>query len=111
MNTKPDFSSTLEELDAGVLLNKISRAAADVALGVVTHGKKGKVVITLDLDRIGESSQVNVSHKISYIKPTLRGKASEEDTTVTPMYINPHGHMSVSPDVQIDLFKTNEENA
>lgn len=102
----PHFGQTLEELDAGVLLHKLSRAAADVALGVIEHGKKGKITLTLDFDRIGESSQVNVSHKISYQKPTRRGKATEEDTTVTPMHVNKHGHLSVAPDYQADIFNT-----
>ncbi len=33
------------------------------------------------------------------------GKATEEDTTVTPMHVNKHGHLSVAPDYQSDLFK------
>lgn len=108
----PNFILSLEEMDAGILADRLSRALADVAIGVVEHNKKGKVVLTLDLDRIGESSQVNVSHKLNYIKPTLRGKATEELTTTTPMYVNREGYLSVAPDMQVDIFKTkSEENA
>ena len=71
----PNFIETLSDLDGGVLVNKLSRAVADVALGAVEHGKKGKVTLTLDLDRIGTSAQLQITHKINYTKPTLRGKA------------------------------------
>lgn len=107
---KPDFIETLTELDAGIVANKLSRVVADVALGVVEHGKKGKIVLTLDLDRIATSSQLKIDHKINYIKPTLRGKATEEETTTTPMYVNKNGYLSIAPDTQLDLFpKHNKE--
>jgi len=105
----PNFIETLEELDAGVLANKLARAAADVALGVVEHGKKGKIVLTLDMERIGESAQLQIAHKINYVKPTLRGKATEEETTSTPMYVNKHGYLSVAPDAQFDIFNTENQ--
>jgi len=109
MLKNPDFTETLQELDAGILVSKLSNALANTALGVLQHNKKGKVILTIDLDRIGESSQINVSHKIVYQQPTLRGKSMEEDTTVTPMHVNKHGHMSIAPDTQLDLFKTKTE--
>ena len=101
----PDFIETLNELDAGIITSKLSRVVADVALGVVEHGKKGKIVLTLDLDRIGETAQLTVAHKINYVKPTFRGKATEEETTATPMYVNKNGYLSIAPDTQLDLFK------
>lgn len=110
MAQNPNLSSALQELDAGILMSKLTRAAADVALGVIQHNKKGKIVLTLDLDRIGESAQVNVSHKVSYTKPTIRGKATEEDTTTTPMHVNKNGHLSIAPDNQLDIFKLQQES-
>lgn len=110
MTQTPNLSITLDELDAGILMSKLTKATADVALGVIQHNKKGKIILTLDLERIGESMQVNVSHKINYIKPTFRGKATEEDTTVTPMHVNKHGHLSIAPDTQLDIFKLQQEN-
>ncbi len=109
--TQPDITRPLEEFDAGYFHQKVSKALADVALGVIDHGKKGKVTITLDLEQIAETTQVNVSHKISYQKPTMRGKATEEDTTTTPMHVNPKGHLSVSPETQTDIFKHVNENS
>ncbi len=34
-------------------------------------------------------------HKLSYVRPTNRGKISEEDTTETPMYVNRGGRLTI----------------
>ena len=100
-----DITEIISELDAGVFSGKISRALADTALSVTTHGREGKVVIELKLKQIGESSQVNIAHKIKYNRPTHRGKISEEDTTETAMHVGPKGALSIFPENQLDAFK------
>lgn len=109
-----NFIETLEEFDAGTFSGKLSRAVADVSLGVMTNGdkgKKGKIVITLDISRVGETSQVNIDHTVAYSKPTKRGKSSEEDTTATVMYVGRGGTLSVVPRTQGNLFATKKETA
>ncbi len=97
--------NTLEEFDAGVFANKLTRAAQQVALGVVEHNKAGEINVTLKVTRIGDGGQVKVDHKLKYTKPTMRGKSIEEDTTSTPMHVSARtGQMSVTPDNQTDLF-------
>lgn len=113
MNEKTyDFTETLNDLDAGVFAQKLSRAVADTAEAVAYHERKakGKVTIELTMERIGDSSQLSVSHKLSFSKPTRRGKATEEDTTSTALYVGPRGALSVMPDTQID-WVSNKENA
>lgn len=88
MTVVPDF---LGELDAGVFMNKIAAALNTVGLGVLNNGNKGKVVLTFDFERMGnsvEEKRVKIKHKLQYSTPTPRGKASEEDTTETPMWVN-----------------------
>jgi len=99
------ITETLEELDAGIFVQKFSRATRDVALGVVEHGKKGKVTIELTMDRVGDSSQIEIAHKLSYAKPTKRGKATEDDTTNTAIYVNRAGILTITPPSQADMFK------
>lgn len=105
----PDFISVLQaDLDAGLFSAKISRAISDAALAVVEHGEKGrkaKVTIELTLARIGESHQIDLTHKISSSRPTRRGKVAEEDSTSTPMYVGPHGALSIAPAAQMRLFE------
>lgn len=117
MNQKHyDFTETLADLDAGVFSEKLSRAVKDVAQGVVAHGdggKKGKVVIELSMSRIGESSQVAMTHKLKFDRPTKRGKLSEEDATDTALYFSPQLGLSIAPHAQTDWLKaaTNNEEA
>ena len=111
-----DFITTMYDLDAGVFAGKIDRAARDVALGTVTHGKKGKLVIELNFARVGKSNQVEVKHKIKYSRPTMNGSAAEDDETTTPMFVAGDGTCSFMPPDQPaldfgDHEKSTEEKA
>ena len=97
MTNVPDF---LGELDAGVFMNKIAGALNTAALGVLNNGSKGKVVLTFDIDRMGNS----IKHKLQYVTPTPRGKVSEEDTTETPMFVNRGGKLTILQEDQGNLF-------
>jgi hypothetical protein len=99
------LNDTLQELDAGIFVNKVTEALRKVALGVVNHNKKGTVTIQLDIDRIGESDSVQVKHTVKYNQPTLRGKLVEDNTTSTPLHVSRFGDLSISPLSQADLFK------
>lgn len=104
MTNVPDF---LGELDAGVFINKITGALNTAALGVLNNGSKGKVVLTFDIDRMGnsiEEKRVMIKHKLQYITPTPRGKVSEEDTTETPMFVNRGGKLTILQEDQGNLF-------
>ncbi len=104
MTNVPDF---LGELDAGVFINKIAGALNTAALGVLNNGSKGKVVLTFDIDRMGnsiEEKRVMIKHKLQYITPTPRGKVSEEDTTETPMFVNRGGKLTILQEYQGNLF-------
>jgi hypothetical protein len=92
------------ELDAGVFIQKTTRGLAEVALGAVTTGKAGKVVLTFDLKQIGTSNQVNIRHTIKYAKPTPNGKVTEENVTETPVYVGVGGKLSTLPDRQGPMF-------
>jgi hypothetical protein len=105
MESKPtSFADVLVELDAGTFENKISRAMADCASGVVDTGKAGKIVITLDLKRIAASHQVTVKHSVKFVRPTINGKVTEENATETPLYVGPRGRLTVTPDTQEEMF-------
>jgi hypothetical protein len=93
-----DANEFLNSLNAGVFAQQLGRALSDVGAGVVDHGKKGKVTITLELSQIGESNQVKVNHKLDYAIPTKRGTKREDTTLDTPMYVTENG---------IELFQTN----
>ena len=102
-NNAQPVSELLDDLDAGVFAQKVTTALAEAALGVVHTGRKGKVVLTFDLSRIGDSNQVNLQHGLKYVKPTNKGRVIEEDTTSTPLHVGPRGHLSLFPATQGSL--------
>ena len=104
VNKSTDITTLFNDLDAGIFVERLSAALRDTALGVTTTGKKGKVTITLDLERIGDSSQVKCNHAIKYAKPTIKGKVVEEASTSTPLHVGVGGVLSLFPETQADMF-------
>lgn len=81
------------ELDGGVFETKIGAVLSEVASGVMNTKTKGKVSLNLE-----------IKHKLSYVRPTNRGKISEEDTTETPMYVNRGGRLTILQEDQGQLL-------
>lgn len=107
MTNVPEF---LEELDAGVFMNKLAASLNNTALGVLNNGGKGQVTITFDIERLNnsiEEKRVGIKHKLKFVTPTPRGKTSEEDTTETPMYVGRGGKLSILQEDQGQLFTLN----
>lgn len=86
-----DPGEFIASLNAGVLANQMGQALSLVAAGVVEHGKKGKVVLTLELSQIGDSHQVKVAHKLDFSQPTKRGTKREDTATETPFFVTGNG--------------------
>ncbi|EMV9185855.1 hypothetical protein AADU03_004740 [Escherichia coli] len=105
---KTDVADFLGSLNAGVFANQIGAALSDVGSGVVEFGKKGKVTITLEMSRVGESNQVNISHRLDYKVPTKRGSRSEDTALDTPMYVTPEGLELFQTNPTAQLFKESE---
>ncbi|WP_431688772.1 hypothetical protein [Hahella sp. NBU794] len=99
-----NVTNFIADLDGGVFEEKLSHALSLVASGVVEHNKTGKVKIELDISRIGNSYQVSIGHKLSFMAPTSRGKTSEEDSTQTPMHVGSKGKLTLFPEGQNQLF-------
>lgn len=97
------------DLEAGAFVERVATALSHVALGVVTNGKKGKVTLQFDISQIRDSSQVTVDHKLAYVKPTAKGKVTEESSSSTPMHVNKGGKITWSPEDQIQMFGRNGE--
>lgn len=92
------------DLDGGVFVSKLAQILSDVAAGVTTHAKPGKVAITLKVKKIGNSQQVMISHNLDYLRPTKCGGVSETDETQTPMYVGEKGAMTIFMEGQGQMF-------
>lgn len=95
-----DLARTLNELDGGVFGRKASKAAEQVAAATVTYSKPGELTIKLKFKQIGNSSQVEVEHTLTYNEPTANGNVTEKNTTTTPMHVSQKGGLSLMPDTQ-----------
>jgi hypothetical protein len=107
-----DVTTFICDLDGGVFEQKLGHILSEVAGAVVDHGDRGKagqVQITLDIKRLGQGAQVEVKHKLSYSRPTMHGKSSEEEQLMTPMYVGVGGKMSLFPEGQDQLFTKHGE--
>lgn len=93
----------LPELNAGVFEGQINRALSDIALNVVTHGKKGELTIKLVLSQIGESNQVAVTHALKAITPKARGRVIEETAQDTPLHVGQGGKLTLFPNKQTQM--------
>ena len=102
-NRETNIPEFIGELDAGVFENKLSAVLNDVAKGVMNTRAKGEVTIKLSFSPMDEN-RVKISHKLTFVIPTPRGKTSEEDTTETPMYVNRGGKLTILPEDQGQLF-------
>ncbi len=72
--------------------------AALMMLGIDT----GWLLVNLEIEPFDEN-RVKIKHKLSYVRPTNRGKISEEDTTETPMYVNRGGRLTILQEDQGQL--------
>ena len=107
-----DATKFLSDLTGGAFADQIGMALSDVAESVVANSKKGQVVITLDIEQMGdkESSQVGVKHKLAYTAPEKFGSRKEDYTRKTPMHVNNGGEMSLYANHTAGLFdQTNQE--
>lgn len=107
----PDFVPVFEELDAGLFSRKVAAAIAETALAVVnaeSAKQTGEVALEFKIARIGEGAQISMTHRLKFSRPTRRGKRSENDVTLTLLYVGKGGKLTVTPDTQIDLFKKEE---
>lgn len=105
--TAPSFLGTLEELQGGTLPAILTRVLADTAMAVAEHAagkQKGKIILEFNIVRGKGPFQLELSHRIAYAHPTVRGKKTEEIADSSEVYINTLGHLSVVPDSQGRLF-------
>jgi len=100
-----DTAEFFDHLTAGTFSEQMGRALSDVAAGVIDHGKKGKVIITLEMRQIGQSNQVKISHKLDYTQPTQCGSKREDTTQETPMYVTPNGVRPYPRPPNLDMFR------
>ncbi len=104
-----DVSEFITDLDGGVFDRKLSIALSQVAASVVDNNQAGEVNIKLQFKRIPGTTQVHCAHTLKFTRPTMDGKASEEETRTTALHVGKFGKLSLAPENQLAMFnKTGE---
>lgn len=99
-----DLDQFLDELDGGCFKAKVEACINDVANAVdITQGT-GKVTIELSFGSRKGRNAVDIKHKITSKKPTMRGDSTATDIEKTPMYVGKHGRVTLFEENQDDMF-------
>lgn len=104
-----DVSEFITDLDGGQLERKLSTALSTVAIAVQDLNKVGEVTLKLKLTKVDGTSQVAVSHQLTYAKPTTAGRVREEEQRATVMHVGKYGRLALVPESQFDMFKANDK--
>jgi len=91
-----DVGEFWTDLDGGTFEHMLSVALSQTAAAVVDHEKRGKVTITLDLERIPGTHQVRIGHTLKYTKPTSLGKTADEAIGATVLHVGKYGALSLA---------------
>ena len=94
---KTNFAELVGELNGGVFEQQINTALSDIAANVCTHGKKGELTLKFQIQQIGDSNQVKVTHSLKSVTPKPRGRAIEEHAVDTPLHVGRGGRLSLYP--------------
>lgn len=96
-----DVGEFITDLDGGMFDRKLSIALSQVAAAVVDHDKAGEVNIKLGFKKIPGTHQVHVTHAMKYVKPTMDGKSSEEESRTTALHVGKFGKLTLAPENQM----------
>lgn len=91
-----DVGEFITDLDGGVFDRKLSVALSQVAAAAMDHDKSGEVIVKFTFSRIPGTGQVTCDHMLKFIKPTLDGKASEEEKRTTVLHVGRYGALSLA---------------
>lgn len=91
-----DVSEFITDLDGGQFELIVSKALSEVAAAVVDHAKNGEVSIKLKIEKIPGTQQVRLQHGVKFLKPTSMGKAGEETSGATVLFVGKYGALSLA---------------
>ena len=96
-----DVAEFLSDLDGGVFDRKLSIALSQVAAASVDNDKAGEVSVKFTFKKIPGTTQVHCEHQLKFSRPTMDGKAGEEEKRTTPLHVGKFGKLSIAPENQM----------
>lgn len=92
-----DIGEFIADLDGGIFERKLSIALSQVAAAAMDNNKNGEVTVKFVFSKIPGTSQAQCEHTLKFAKPTMDGKATEEEKRTTPMHVGKYGSLTLSP--------------
>ena len=99
-----DVGEFITDLDGGMFDRKLSIALSQVAAATVDHDKAGEVNLKFAFKKIPGTTQVHVTHTMKYSKPTMDGKAGEEESRTTALHVGKFGKLTLAPETQMSFI-------
>ena len=99
-----DVGSFIADLDGGVFDRKLSVALSQVAAAAMDNDKAGEVSVKFTFKKIPGTHQVHCEHALKFTRPTLDGKASEEEKRSTPLHVGKYGKLTLAPENQMSFI-------
>jgi hypothetical protein len=99
-----DVGEFITDLDGGQFDRKLSVALSQVAAATVDNDKVGEVTVKFTFKKIPGTQQVHCEHALKFTRPTMDGKASEEEKRNTALHVGKFGRLSLAPENQLGMF-------
>lgn len=96
-----EVAEFITDLDGGNFDRKLSIALSQVAAASVDNDKAGEVSVKFVFTKIPGTTQVHCAHTLKFTKPTMDGKAGEEEKRTTPMHVGKFGRLTLAPENQM----------
>lgn len=98
------FAEVLGEVDGGVMERIVSKAMCDMAASIMDQKRDGKIVLTMSMSHIKNTTQLNIKTSVKTQMPTMdEGERTEMVKRDTAMFVGKFGKLSVAPESQLDL--------
>jgi len=109
-DSSTNVEAFIQDLDGGMLERKLGLVLSKVAAASMDNNNVGEVSLKFSFKRIPGTNQVHVVHMLKFQHPTISGKAGEEESRTTPMYVGKFGRLSLAPESQMTFLdkKTDE---
>lgn len=101
-----DVGEFVTDLDGGMFDRKLSIALSQVAAAAMDNNKTGEVTVKFSFSRIPGTHQVQCEHMLKYVKPTMDGKAGEEEKRNTVLHVGKFGRLSLAQPSLMDDKQT-----
>jgi hypothetical protein len=91
-----DVGEFITDLDGGQFDRKLSIALSQVAAACLDNKRTGEVTVKFVFEPLLGTQQVACHHELKFLRPTMDGKAGEQEKRVTVLHVGRYGALSLA---------------